>query len=322
MSGSSAPVPMFQFSTEAFAKRERLAALRELFGRTICNLDIEPLETADFSASATVCQLSGLGVMFAASGAMDLTHTRELIVDDTISFIAASTSRYTVSHRGRTVGFEPGDGVLLNNAEVARMRLVSSSRFVPLTMPRAAIAPLVPDLDTAMTRRVPAGNAALKLLVGYLESARDAQSLATPELQHLAVTHIYDLLAVALGATHDATEIAYSRGMRAGRLRAAKSFIMHHSGHRELSVGSAAAHLGVTPRYIHMLFETEGSTFTKFMVEQRLAHAYRMLLDPRMTERSISAIAFAAGFNDLSHFNRTFRRHFGKTPSDMRHASG
>ena len=38
-----------------------------------------------------------------------------------------------------------------------------------------------------------------------------------------------------------------------------------------------------------------------------------------MKERTISAIAFATGFRDLSHFNRTFRQHFGMTPSDTRH---
>jgi AraC-like DNA-binding protein len=43
-----------------------------------------------------------------------------------------------------------------------------------------------------------------------------------------------------------------------------------------------------------------------------------MLLDPRMVERTISDIAFAAGFGDLSHFNRAFRQHFGKTPTDVR----
>ncbi|HWF94371.1 MAG TPA: helix-turn-helix transcriptional regulator, partial [Xanthobacteraceae bacterium] len=175
--------------------------------------------------------------------------------------------------------------------------------------------------EAAVARRIPADNPALKLLVDYLESFRNTQALTTPELQHVAVTHVYDLLAVALGATRDAIEIAHNRGMRAARLRAAKAAIMHQIGRHDLSARKVAAHLGVTPRYIHMLFETDGTTFTKFMVNQRLARAYRMLLDPRMTERTISAIAFAAGFSDLSHFNRTFRSHFGKTPSDARRAN-
>ena len=33
---------------------------------------------------------------------------------------------------------------------------------------------------------------------------------------------------------------------------------------------------------------------------------------------TISEIAYRAGFNDLSTFNREFRRHFGATPSEFR----
>jgi AraC-like DNA-binding protein len=43
-----------------------------------------------------------------------------------------------------------------------------------------------------------------------------------------------------------------------------------------------------------------------------------MLGDPRFVGRTISAIAFDAGFGDLSYFNRVFRRRYGLTPSDAR----
>jgi AraC-like DNA-binding protein len=108
--------------------------------------------------------------------------------------------------------------------------------------------------------------------------------------------------------------------MRAARLQVAKGFIVRQIARHDLSAASVAAHLGVTPRYVHMLFESEGLSVTNFIAGQRLARAHHMLLDPRMKERTISAIAFAAGFGDLSHFNRAFRRHFGKTPSDTRWA--
>jgi AraC-like DNA-binding protein len=208
----------------------------------------------------------------------------------------------------------------MSNAEVGSMKLAVSSRFVTFRVPRAAMALLVPDLEAAVARRIPADNAALKLLVGYLESACNLSVLATAELQHVVVTHICDLLGVAIGATRDATEVARGRGVRAARLRAAKGFIAQNFGHPDLSARRVAAHLKITPRYLHMLFETDGLSFTKFVVEQRLARSYQMLLDPRMADRTISAIAFAAGFSDLSHFNRAFRRHFGKTPTDARRA--
>jgi len=42
------------------------------------------------------------------------------------------------------------------------------------------------------------------------------------------------------------------------------------------------------------------------------------LSDPRLAEQTISTIAYEAGFGDLSHFNRAFRRRYGETPSDVR----
>ena len=89
-----------------------------------------------------------------------------------------------------------------------------------------------------------------------------------------------------------------------------------------LCVADAAVRRGVTPRYVQMLFESEGTTFTQYVLEQRLARALRMLAAPGHQSRTISAIAFEVGFGNLSYFNRTFRRHFGMTPSDARSAIG
>ena len=62
----------------------------------------------------------------------------------------------------------------------------------------------------------------------------------------------------------------------------------------------------------------KGTTYSRFLLDQRLKRAHRMLSDPGQAERTISAIAYAAGFGDLSHFNRAFRRRYGESPSDVR----
>ena len=58
-----------------------------------------------------------------------------------------------------------------------------------------------------------------------------------------------------------------------------------------------------------------GSTFTKFLSRVRLDHARRLVLGGT---DSISAIAYATGFNHLSHFNRLYHRSYGQTPSTDR----
>lgn len=104
--------------------------------------------------------------------------------------------------------------------------------------------------------------------------------------------------------------------MGAARLAAVKSFVQLHLHRHDLRAGAVAAHLGVTPRYVQMLFQTEGRTFLDYVHAERLARAHRMLLaDPA---RAVGAVALAAGFSDLSHFNRTFRRRYGCTPSELR----
>jgi AraC-like DNA-binding protein len=39
-----------------------------------------------------------------------------------------------------------------------------------------------------------------------------------------------------------------------------------------------------------------------------------------LAHRHVSEIAFAWGFNDLSHFGRVFREHYGMPPRDWRHS--
>jgi AraC-like DNA-binding protein len=94
--------------------------------------------------------------------------------------------------------------------------------------------------------------------------------------------------------------------------------IMQNLGSSELSIGAVAARHRITPRYVRMLFERAGTSFSEFVLGNRLARAHRMLCDPRQAGRTISAIAYECGFGDLSYFGRTFRRQFGATPSDVR----
>lgn len=57
-------------------------------------------------------------------------------------------------------------------------------------------------------------------------------------------------------------------------------------------------------------------TFTDFVNEYRVNQARRML----QSSRTVADVGFAVGFNNLSHFNKTFRAITGQTPSAYRKA--
>lgn len=58
-----------------------------------------------------------------------------------------------------------------------------------------------------------------------------------------------------------------------------------------------------------------GASFTSRLNKLRLRKAAELL---QHAQRRISDVAFECGFNDLSYFNRCFRRRFGLTPSVAR----
>jgi AraC-like DNA-binding protein len=199
--------------------------------------------------------------------------------------------------------------------------LRTRSRYAFLSMPRKALAPLVANVDAAIMTLIPAGNDALRHLAGYVDVLTKDTAAMPPELGRIATTHVHDLVALAIGATRDAAEVARGRGLRAARLRAIRADIVSNLGSGEVRAAALAARHGVSPRYIHKLFETEGTTLSRFVLGQRLARVHRMLTETSSAGSTISAIAYGAGFGDLSTFNREFRRRYAMTPSDVRAAA-
>jgi AraC-like DNA-binding protein len=110
----------------------------------------------------------------------------------------------------------------------------------------------------------------------------------------------------------------HDQGLRAARLRSIKDHIRNRLGQHRLTVADAARSLQISESYVRQLLAENGTTFTDLVLGGRLTRAHRMLIDPGYAEHGISAIAYEAGFGDLSYFNRTFRRRYDATPSAIR----
>src|SRR5258708_32374844 len=226
------------------------------------------------------------------------------------------TSSYEAHQLGRLLNLSRGEASVLTASEPAFLKVPTYGAYINVRAPLRAISPLVAGLDTAYGRPIPADNAALRLLVQYVGILEDTEALIAPDLRRQVITHIHDLMALAIGATRDAAEIARGRGVHAARLRMIKEDIA-----ADLSVATIAARHRIKPRWIQRLFEREGMTFTEYVLAQRLARAHRLLTDPRYANQKISTIAFNVGFGDLSYFNRAFRRRYGAAPSELRAAA-
>ena len=229
----------------------------------------------------------------------------------------------SLARRGaREVVLSDGDAVLMTGEDaVWSFTSPSSVKVAGLRVPRSALAPLVPNLDEAAMRRIPRNVGGLRLLQKYLELVADDEALAAPASQRLVASHLYDLAALAVGTPSDGAGLAVHGGVRAVRLAAIKADVVAILHNGDLNAAMVATRNRVTVRYLHKLFESDGVTYSKFVLGQRLGRAYAILRSPLHSHRTIGAIAFELGFNDLSYFNRAFRRRYSATPSDVRNAT-
>jgi len=307
----------FRFSTADFPERDQLTAWREIFGRTVCNLDIDPMNSEDFRAEATIRRFPGLGVLVGSSSGVRLLHPKELIVDDDLSFMTGPMQNWMAYQHGRVSTLGSGQGVLMNNAEVGGITMPSETSFITFRVPVAAIAPLVPDVGALIAKPVPSDSEALRLLTRYFRALTEEPLPTTPELQRAVATHVYDLLALALGATYEAAEIAKGRGVRAARVQVILAEIRSRFGEPGFSPADVAAKLGISTRHVQDLLYDTDMTFSERVTDLKLGKAHAMLLSSSDACKIIE-IAHACGFGDVSYFNRSFRRRFGVSPSELR----
>ena len=89
----------------------------------------------------------------------------------------------------------------------------------------------------------------------------------------------------------------------------------------ELRLSILAEQLNTTPHHLSQVInESLGKSFSEFINEYRVKEAQQMLSDPENRQTYIIDIAYAAGFNNKTSFNKAFKEATGMSPSVFRKA--
>ncbi|WP_051332308.1 helix-turn-helix domain-containing protein [Cucumibacter marinus] len=132
----------------------------------------------------------------------------------------------------------------------------------------------------------------------------------SPVNHHLGEA-LFGLIGSVLAEREGRADTAFSSS-----LVQADKYIEQNYADPDLTIAGMASDLGLTTRQLQRLFASTGDTPSKRLLQRRLDHARDQLIARANGQRHdlISTIAFEAGFNDLSYFNRAFRRAFGCSP--------
>ncbi len=93
-------------------------------------------------------------------------------------------------------------------------------------------------------------------------------------------------------------------------------FYIDNNFDKDIRLSDIANKLYISEQYLSRLFSTEiGMPMNEYLIRKRLEKVRKDLLE---TEKSITDIAFSAGFSNINSFNRLFKKYQGLTPSEFR----
>ena len=219
------------------------------------------------------------------------------------------------TQRGHEQMSVPGDLALADTTEPFEIANCHNFKLFCFAVPRQLLPKGLldhPQLNLSMTET---GRALSRTLAGYAELCLSGCQL--PRASALIGAHVVDLIS-------HTPEILADMSAERVHVPVLLSMMLDHidrySDDPELGAATLAARFRCSERYVHRLFATTGRSVGEHVNEKRIATCTRKLLDHSSSHKSIAEIAFGAGFRDISHFNRLFKRGSGLTPREFRRA--
>jgi AraC-like DNA-binding protein len=299
-------------------ERRRIRLFAELVGHFSDSADFDPADGVRFRAAMSSIYI-GSTVLGRCDGTFaGVRRERRHVLesqDDRYCLTRNTSARDAlVVHRGVEFNVRPGALTLFKLDEPFQSADRSSrTQFTCVYLPAAALRAAVSGLDDMVGCELASGGA-LSLAMDYSDMLQNHPA-AADEAGLAIATHLLDLASIGLGARGDLAAKARRGGLRAVSLKAVLMILEKRFAEPDFSAQKLAAAAGLSERYVNELLYEAGASFTTRLNELRLRMAAEMLA---RGEGRISDIAFDCGFNDLSYFNRCFRRRFGLTPTAAR----
>jgi len=214
---------------------------------------------------------------------------------------------------GRSLKVEAGDCLLIDCLAGFEFDFPEGVEALVLEIRRDWLRGWLPAPEDASARLIDGHSGWGATLASALNNITPATVGASGLPPLVVAEQIVSLLGLAV-AHDDPTPTTHKRAL----LRRVTETIRERCHEPDLDPATVAAALGLSRRYVHLLFASTGTTFSQELYECRLRRAQRLLCDWRFDGLGIAEIAWNCGFSEPSHFTHRFRERFGSSPSAYR----
>ncbi|ADY51683.1 transcriptional regulator, AraC family [Pseudopedobacter saltans DSM 12145] len=133
----------------------------------------------------------------------------------------------------------------------------------------------------------------------------------------ILLLQILEVLSISaeLEIVNQQSNIEFNSATEIDRLNNVYQFLLDNYT-REIELKEIAEIANITPHAFCRYFKSRTrKTFSGFLIELRINHAAKLLIE---SNKSVSEICYESGFNNFSHFNKSFKSIIGRTPLQHR----
>ena len=306
-------------TTDAVAPRQRVAYWQEMVCQTFVQAHCDSRIGESFRGSIST-ESFDLTELSRIDAGPQRIHRRSIDIARSskpryyLCYHVAGHARYSERQQESLLG--PGDMILLDNCEPYTAEYHGPVSSIVLHVPHEVLRDRFRLPERAQGRRLSGSKGITRIAGEFLQScSSQAGSLAPSQRQvmaSMALNLFSNVLAEALG------EGADTGTHQAILLARAKQHIDARLGDPWLNPEKIAGAMGVSVRYLSRLFQLDGTTLGRYLLQRRIERCRLALSNPGFAARHVSEIAFDHGFNNLAHFSRVFREAVGCSPTEYR----
>jgi len=307
-------------TTNNIPPRNAFSYWQDVICGTFIHLECSAPEKGHFKGSIVNQPYAELQISTMISDEIDVRRTRKTIAaarEEYCIVVYQGCGQTLAEQDGRQVVLEEGDIAMFDSVRPYFARLKTGFQHYVFKIPRDLLRRRLGPLETYAAIRIPGGRGVGRLASEYMRRLPSELQTMDPTMLDRVAEISIELTAAALASARNGVPPADS-STRAARLARAKNVIdgdLHKPG---VSVATIAAEMGISGRYLNMLFAREKTSVGRYLWDRRFEKCRAALADRLQAHRTVSEIAFGWGFNDMSHFSRAFKERFGVSPKEYR----
>tara|TARA_R110001599_G_scaffold353462_1_gene592925 strand:+ start:25487 stop:26464 length:978 start_codon:yes stop_codon:yes gene_type:complete len=308
-------------STVKSAESEGFDFWREVICDEFVKLDCERAESGEFRAALKRgVHMADLRFAEVISDPQVVHRTKGQISRSTEEdfLISFQVSQHgMVRQDGREAVLKPGDFALYDSTRPYTLSFQERFHQLIVQMPKAVLGRhlMEPEKFTAVPISGQAGLGAI--LSNFMLSIASELSNVADTPDELS-ENLVNMIAMAFSSSVILEQRGEHSLARDAIKRRVRQYIDNNLRNPELCNTQIAEAQRISTRYLHKLFEEEDQTLHSLILTRRMDKAREILTSSEYDAHNIETIAYNIGFNSAAHFSRAFKKHFGKSPSDVR----